>query len=433
MGKSTLMRLAAASLASIGTVSALGPRLVQPSSQLDSQLTRLHKRAECGPDIGACDAARCCSKWGWCGIGDDYCGSGCQPGFGRLCDSEGGGGIPEPEEPVGSEEPILAVPRPKFGSIPYGVRIDNCATKGTIAITYDDGPFLYTAQLLDLLAAHNATSTFFVNGLNFGNTREAPYPSILRRMVAEGHQVASHGYTHDSLDALTAAGRRKLMALNEKLINDTLGYFPTYMRPPFGFCGTACQAEMANLGYHVIIWNLDTLDYANNSPSTINDSKVIFDSAVNFDASKNAYISLEHDVHETTVRSLTEHILQTAQSRGYRTVTVGECLGDAPGNWYRNGTTGEPIGDDPNPNPGNGGGGNGGGDNGGGNGGGGSDEILPSPDGSCGARDGGRFTCLGSWAGPCCSRFGWCGTAELGYCGDGCQAEYGECGKSGKA
>ena len=79
-----------------------------------------------------------------------------------------GGGNPDPG---GGSGGILDMPRPQFGSVPYGVPITRCNTPGTVAITFDDGPYVYTSELLDLLARYGTKSTFFVNGLNFSDIR----------------------------------------------------------------------------------------------------------------------------------------------------------------------------------------------------------------------------------------------------------------------
>jgi len=49
-----------------------------------NSLNLLEKRANCGPGIGACSGGLCCSQWGFCGSTPDYCGTGCQPGFGSC-------------------------------------------------------------------------------------------------------------------------------------------------------------------------------------------------------------------------------------------------------------------------------------------------------------------------------------------------------------
>ena len=62
-----------------------------------------------------------------------------------------------------------------------------------VALTFDDGPYVYTPALLDILAANNAKATFFVVGDNGGKGQiqdpSTGYPAIIRRMIAEGHQV----------------------------------------------------------------------------------------------------------------------------------------------------------------------------------------------------------------------------------------------------
>ncbi|KAK4647827.1 uncharacterized protein QC761_104780 [Podospora bellae-mahoneyi] len=386
------------SLSAVATAAALADANSQSTSPNPSprQHARdtLQKRANCGAGIGNCPSGQCCSQYGWCGVTSEHCGTGCQSGFGTCT---GGGG--------GNNEETLSTPRPKFGSIPYGVTITNCNAAGTIALTFDDGPFLYTNQLLDLLAQQQVKATFFTNGLNWGDATQAPYPDVLRRIVNDGHQLGSHTYNHPDLNTLTTAARRSNMAQNEKIFKDALGgYFPTYMRPPFGSCTGQCLTDLGDLGYHVINWNIDTLDYQGNIPNSQN----IFNSAVSTNAAANKYIALAHDVHQATVQQLTLGLIQTAKNRGYRLVTVGECLGDAPVNWYRDATTG-------NARTG-GGGGNGGNPNPG---------PITSTNGLCGSTNG-NMNCLNSGFGNCCSQWGYCGsTAE--YCGANCQRAFGSC------
>ena len=76
-------------------------------------------------------------------------------------------------------------------------------TEKLIAITFDDGPGAYTAQLLDELAARDVKATFFVSGY-----RAANYPETLKRMVSEGHQLASHTQNHENLNTLLHHSRR---------------------------------------------------------------------------------------------------------------------------------------------------------------------------------------------------------------------------------
>lgn len=77
-------------------------------------------------------------------------------------------------------------------TVPVGTIISSCTVSGVFALTFDDGPFMYTEQVLDTLAANNVKATFFLNGMNYGNIYD--YTSTVQRMVAEGHQVGSHTY-----------------------------------------------------------------------------------------------------------------------------------------------------------------------------------------------------------------------------------------------
>jgi len=79
----------------------------------------------------------------WCGIGPDYCTSpDCQINYGPACDGN--------KVPSGVSTARIA--RPKLGSVPYGgAGIYDCAVAGDIALTFDDGPYSYTGDLLDKL------------------------------------------------------------------------------------------------------------------------------------------------------------------------------------------------------------------------------------------------------------------------------------------
>lgn len=74
--------------------------------------------------------------------------------------------------------------------VPIGAVINHCTVPGTIALTFDDGPYIYTARMLDTLAAHGAIATFFLNGVNKGSIDG--FPELVQRALAEGHQLGSH-------------------------------------------------------------------------------------------------------------------------------------------------------------------------------------------------------------------------------------------------
>ncbi|KAK1597242.1 polysaccharide deacetylase [Colletotrichum navitas] len=220
-------------------------------------------------------------------------------------------------------------------SPPVGQSLSQCTQPGLVALTFDDGPFTFTSQLLDTLKANNVKASFFLNGMNYGNIETAPYPDIVRRMKDEGHLVGSHTYSHADLSTLSSADRIAQMTQLEDAMRRIAGFAPRYMRTPYLSCDDACVTDLTNLDYHIIDTNLDTKDYENDTPDTTHISAEMFMNGLSEDASSNSYIVLSHDVHEQTVVSLVQKMIDTLKARGYRAVTVGECLGDAPENWYK--------------------------------------------------------------------------------------------------
>lgn len=226
-----------------------------------------------------------------------------------------------------------------FGNQFPGNIINHCNVPGTVALTFDDGPSPHTSHVLDILDRHGAKATFFVNGDNFSRGRiddhSTPWPETLQRMHQSGHQIGSHTWSHVDLTAVSSWTRQQEISDLEQAFVNLFGWYPVYVRPPYGSCEHECQGDLAWMGYHVVTWDIDTKDYANDSPEAIYIAKETFSNALSMDPSSNSYIALSHDVHVQTAYTLTEYMLDTLGSRGYRAVTVGECLGDPAENWYR--------------------------------------------------------------------------------------------------
>ncbi|KAJ5756131.1 hypothetical protein N7533_005674 [Penicillium manginii] len=230
---------------------------------------------------------------------------------------------------LSSATPVDLSTRQASSQVAVGAVINSCVVPGTIALTFDDGPWDYTHTLLDTLAKYGAVATFFLNGINQGSITS--YSDILRRAVAEGHQLGSHTWSHPYLETLDHASVLSQMTLLEDEFVQIIGKFPSYMRIPYLSSNDAILAAMAELGYHVIGASIDTKDYEND------DADLIWKSFEKFRQELDAggSIVLSHDTHLYTVETLAENMLKEIQSRGLKAVTVGECLGDSAGNWYR--------------------------------------------------------------------------------------------------
>ncbi|KAG9238618.1 carbohydrate esterase family 4 protein [Amylocarpus encephaloides] len=309
---------------------------------------------ECGPGKGSCGATECCSLAGFCGNGPDFCRApDCQFNFGPACDANA--------IPAGTN--TSTIPRTKLGSVLYGSSgIYDCSFAGDVALTFDDGPYIFTGKILDLLKQYNASATFFVTGNNNGkgqiDSASTPWPALVRRMFDENHQIASHTWSHADLCTITSTQRMNEMYKNEMAIRNVVGSIPTYMRPPYSSCNAGrliciseistitdmkiecgCEADMEALGYHVTYFDLDTSDYLNDSPQLISNSQTIFDNALTSKSpATDDFLVIAHDIHNQTSEVLVEHMLKGLTSKGYRPVTIGQCLGDDKANWYRTDT-----------------------------------------------------------------------------------------------
>ncbi|RYP47990.1 hypothetical protein DL768_006037 [Monosporascus sp. mg162] len=208
----------------------------------------------------------------------------------------------------------LAVPTlsTRQSNVPYGTVIYSCTQPGVVALTFDDGPFIYTEELLNRLRASGQRATFFVNGQNWDNINN--HVSTIRRMVAEGHQVGSHTWSHADLATLDAAGVTSQMTQLEAALSSILGYFPQYMRPPYFSYNDATLRTLGSLGYHVIQCDIDTLDWQFNTPATTGMSYTRYENGLNGGGT----ISLMHDVHQTTVGALVPRVLSLLAQRGLR-------------------------------------------------------------------------------------------------------------------
>lgn len=217
----------------------------------------------------------------------------------------------------------------------------HCSTPNTVALTFDDGPWQYTQSILDTLAKYNVHATFFITGNNGGKGRiddpSTPWPAILKSIYAAGHQLASHTWSHEDLTLLPPILVQNQIIYNEMAFRNIFGFIPAYIRPPYGFCASSptCLSTLNDLGYHIILYDIDTKDYQNDDPAVIQNSKNWFSGNVSNPAGGKSFIELSHDTHQQTALTLVSFMLDTLTARGYKAVTVGECMSDPKTNWYR--------------------------------------------------------------------------------------------------
>lgn len=220
---------------------------------------------------------------------------------------------PEKETP---QEPEISVPE---------VKKDVSKTsngKKKVALTFDDGPSIHTGRLLDLFAKYGGKGTFFV----VGNLVDR-YPDTVRRVVNEGHEIASHGWDHRQLTNLDSQAITDQIMMTRAKIYDITGVDTLIMRPPYGSCDNSVKAVGRELGVAFVNWSVDTLDWKTKNADSIYNEIV--------KSTNNGSIILCHDLYKTTVDAM-ERVIPKLIEDGYELVTVSELLNDCvePGELY---------------------------------------------------------------------------------------------------
>jgi peptidoglycan/xylan/chitin deacetylase (PgdA/CDA1 family) len=185
-----------------------------------------------------------------------------------------------------------------------------------VALTFDDGPGAYTNRLLDTLYARNVPATFFVLG-----QQVSANPAVAKRMVEEGHEIASHSYRHPNFTSMSASGIRDELNQSRNAILQATGAVPALLRPPYGSYNSTVQSVAIELGLPLIMWSVDTRDWESRNVNSIlghftdgNRIKI-----------KDGDIILMHDIYSTTVDAAIRAV-DLLLADGFTFVTVSELL-----------------------------------------------------------------------------------------------------------
>lgn len=131
-----------------------------------------------------------------------------------------------------------------------------------MALSFDDGPSEHTEEILDILKEHDARATFFLSGIINGHQElDLHWRRLMHRITNEGHQIASHTWSHPNLDTLKSKDRKEEMYKTERAIANVLGMVPRFMRAPKIKCNKDCQKDMKDLAYHIVTWQYDSEDW----------------------------------------------------------------------------------------------------------------------------------------------------------------------------
>ncbi|MFF1909150.1 bifunctional polysaccharide deacetylase/glycosyltransferase family 2 protein [Kitasatospora sp. NPDC058218] len=196
---------------------------------------------------------------------------------------------------------------------------------GTVALTFDDGPDpRWTPEVLDTLRRNGVHATFFVVG-----TQAAAHPDLVRRIVAEGHQLGVHTFTHTDLGAQSEWRRSLELRESQLTLAGAAGVTSSLLRPPYSSTaealddpGWAAVQQAGREGYLSVLTTLDSEDWRRPGVDEIV-------GAADAGPGTEGQIVLMHDGGGNrwqTVAAL-DSLLPRLKARGLRFTTVSESVG----------------------------------------------------------------------------------------------------------
>lgn len=187
---------------------------------------------------------------------------------------------------------------------------NNEIQKNHIAITFDDGPNdKFTPQVLNLLKKFNVKATFFCVG-----KQVQKHPEIVQRIIAEGHVVGNHTFTHDEQFGFFNTNKviSELLETN-LIIKETTGKDVKLFRPPFGVTNPRIKKALVKTNLMSIGWNVRSLDTTSKSVTLILSSI--------FRVVKKGDVILLHDTSEKSIDVL-EQLLVLLDEKQLESVSI---------------------------------------------------------------------------------------------------------------
>lgn len=179
----------------------------------------------------------------------------------------------------GPGQPAVDAPPPAAGDLrprsrklsllrwlPKWLLVSSAAAEGGVIYpTFDDGPHpTHTPLVLDTLARHGCTATFFLVG-----QMAERHPEIVRRIAAEGHTIGNHSNSHPEFKRLGLPQQLAELRAADATLQPLAGKGPIPFRTPRGALPPRLVAHLALRGRRIVYWSYDSLDYRRPDPATL--------------------------------------------------------------------------------------------------------------------------------------------------------------------
>lgn len=191
----------------------------------------------------------------------------------------------------------------------------------TVLLTFDDGPHpRYTDEILEILKRYQAPAVFFELGRNLGSVdakgqiKPGPGLQVAKRVLAAGHPIANHSFTHGVMSKLQLEQVKQEASQTEALLDATGRAGQPLFRFPYGARTDNALGVIEGLKLRSMMWNVDSLDWSDPIP------KSIAARVMNELSKQQRGIVLFHDIHARTVEAL-PLVLDQLKAEGYRFAT----------------------------------------------------------------------------------------------------------------
>lgn len=200
-----------------------------------------------------------------------------------------------------------------FGAVAARVDTD----ERVVALTFDDGPTaLGVDAVLPILARAGISATFYVNGVHLRDN-----PELGRRLVAAGHEIGNHGYSHRPLAFVRPRTVGREIEATDRAIRAVGFLGPITFRPPYGRKLIALPFYLARRGRTTVMWNVAPDLGAWTKPP----DRMVADAMARL---RPGSILLLHPMFPANehARQALAGLLATIRAQGYRFVTVTDLL-----------------------------------------------------------------------------------------------------------
>lgn len=198
--------------------------------------------------------------------------------------------------------PAEVNPRPRklhlLRRLPRWLVLTECSGKErALYLSFDDGPHPeHTPRLLDLLKRHGARASFFLIG-----EKAEKHPDLVRRMVAEGHLIGNHSYSHPPFARIPPAEQASEIDRTDRILAEFDGRARHPFRPPSGAMPMSLVMQCVRKRRRIAYWSYDSMDYRRDTTETLLERLRAFPPTP-------GDIVLMHDDDDSIVRALEELI-----------------------------------------------------------------------------------------------------------------------------